>query len=67
VESGVLASIERVVMHAVQEIRESVVSKTPISDEGRQTALERTVTELIAEGWRPETKPDFERRRHLGT
>lgn len=49
-------------MSAVQEIRDApVVGQTPISAEVREAALDRAVTELAAEGWRLETKPDVER------
>ena len=49
-------------MSAVQEIHDApVVDRTPISAEVRETALDRAVAELAAEGWKLETKSDVER------
>ena len=50
-------------MSTVQEIHEApvVVDDVPASAEVREAALERAVAELVAEGWKPETKPDIER------
>jgi hypothetical protein len=49
-------------MSAVLGIHDApVVGQAPISAEVRETALDRAVAELTAEGWELETKPDVER------
>ena len=49
-------------MSPVQDIQIApVVGDTPISAEVRETALDRAVADLAAEGWNLETKPDVER------
>ena len=41
--------------------RDPALYETPVSDEVRQTVLDRALAEQTAQGWKPDMKADIER------